>query len=133
MTTKKTDTKRTRLAKLEGDLSASAGVATVQDYKAVLTARAEGYAEHVADMTIAPALAGWAERMEARYGPTVKVWHQVLPWLEALMVVRYGEAIEHWPDETTNADVGRANDWELGKEEPYAVAQARTMSLEGGS
>lgn len=124
--------KRTReLGAMEGDLAAQPEKATIDGYRALIAARADAYAEHVAGMSIDPAITGWAERMAQRYGPTVKVWHQTLPWVEALMVVRYGEAIEHWPDTMTTADLGRADDWEHGREEPEAAARARTMSLEG--
>jgi len=104
---------------------------SIQDYEGVLAARRIAYAEHLKAAHVDPALKAWAERMAVRDGPTVKVWHNDLPWLEALMVVRYGEAVEHWPSATTIADWGRATDWEAGKEIPFAVVRAATMNLSG--
>lgn len=112
----------------------------IEEYKDVLAARRIAYAAHVKGMTVDPALRAWAERMSTR-GKTVRVWHQDLPWLEALMVIRYGEAIDgvdakgekvqHWPSAFAIADYGRAKDWEEGREEPSPVERARTMNLSG--
>jgi hypothetical protein len=93
-------------------------------YQDVLKERHAAYQKHLNAMQVDGALRAWAERMTARYGPTVKVWHNVLPWIEALLVVRYGEAVEHWSSATTVADYGRAADWESGKEIPFPVTQA---------
>lgn len=110
------------------------GVATtVEQYKAVLAARKEAFAAHVSQPGFAdPALHAWAARMAMRANSkTVKVYHNELPWLEALMVVRYGEAIDFWPDHTSIADYGRAMDWESGKEIPEAFIRGRVMNLSG--
>jgi len=100
-------------------------------YRKLLELRAVAYAAAVAALHVDPAIKAWAERMEARTGPTVKVHHNVLPWVEALLVVRYGEAVEHWPGATTVADYGRALDWESGKNIPEPVRIAHTLKLEG--
>lgn len=57
----------------------------------------------------------WAARMSVKYGEKVKVWHNVLDWVSALYVVRWGEAVEHWPDVLTEKDIQRAHDWEGGR------------------
>jgi hypothetical protein len=80
-------------------------------------------------MTVDPALYAWAERMTAKQGKTVKVWHNELPWVEALMVVRYGEDVSSWPRATSVADHGRAMAWESGEKVPDAVVQASKLSL----
>lgn len=56
----------------------------------------------------------WAARMQAAYGLTVPVWNVPLPWLLALLVVRYGEAEYWWPAEFQPADIARALEWEAG-------------------
>ncbi len=87
-----------------------------KSYDEVLAERRDQYVAHLSSMHVDPALSAWAERMETAAGKqTVKVWHNELSWLAALMVVRYGEAVEHWPSATTIADWGRALDWESGK------------------
>jgi hypothetical protein len=124
-------------------LAAVASIATsTAEYRDVLKVRAAAYAEHLETMAVDPALKSWAQRMADRHkSPTVKVWHNTLPWLEALLVVRYGEAVDgvdakgkpikHWPKATTVADYGRAMDWESGKEIPEGVRVAHTLKLEG--
>ena len=111
----------------------SKGVAKwdIAAYRKLLELRAVAYAAAAQAMYVDPAIRAWAERMEARTGPTVKVAHNTLPWVQALLVVRYGEAVEHWPGATTVADYGRALDWESGKEIPEPVRTAHTLKLEG--
>lgn len=100
------------------------------EYSEVLEVRKKQYADHLLKMSVDPAVKAWSDRMESKYeSKTVKVWHNELPWLEALMVVRYGEAVEHWPLATTVADWGRALDWESEKEIPHAVIRAQSMKL----
>lgn len=99
------------------------------DYNKVLATRKRQYKEHISKMAfIDPALHAWAERMSAKHGSMVKVWHNQLDWLSALMVVRYGEAIEHWPQGTSVADHGCSQEWESGNI-PYSVEVASTLTL----
>lgn len=57
-------------------------------------------------------LDAWARLMTTKFGsPTVKVWANELPWLDALGVVRYGEAIDNWPQQWSEDDVRRAQRW----------------------
>lgn len=111
----------------------SAGVSRwdASAYRKLLELRKDAYAAAVEAMHVDPAIKAWAERMATRTGPAVKVNHNTLPWIEALLVVRYGEAVEHWPAATTIADYGRAKDWEDGKEIPEPVRVAHTLKLEG--
>jgi len=103
----------------------------VAAYRKLLDLRAVAYAAAVRVMHVDPAILAWAERMDARTGPTVKVHHNTVPWVQALLIVRYGEAVEHWPGATTVADHGRAMDWESGKEVPEPVRIAHALKLEG--
>jgi hypothetical protein len=80
--------------------------------KHILPARRAAYDAELASMTVPAELAAWAERMELRFGFTVRVWFNRLPWLAAFLVVRYGEAIDKWPDDFHEADVTRALEWE---------------------
>jgi hypothetical protein len=100
-------------------------------YRKLLELRKDAYAAAVEVMSIDPAIRQWAERMTLRFGHSVKVHHNTLPWVQALLVVRYGEAVEHWPGATTVADYGRAMDWESGKAIPEPVRVAHTLKLEG--
>lgn len=82
----------------------------------VLPTRREAYALHVTQMPVPDDLNAWVAWMTDHCGsPTVKVWHNTLPWLEALMVVRYGEAIEFWPPAFSADDVLRAQEWSQGQ------------------
>lgn len=97
----------------------------MSEFEDLLETRKVDYASHISTMHVDPAIVAWAGRMQEREGSaTVKVWHNTLNWIEALLVVRYGEAVEHWPAATSIADWGRALDWENGKEIPEAVVKA---------
>jgi len=84
------------------------------DYLDLLDLRADAFRRHVAEMKVPDPLAAWAALMAKRYGPLVKVWKNKLPWLDALMVVRYGEDPMKWPPAFTEADVDRAMAWASG-------------------
>lgn len=85
------------------------------DYLDVLELRKDAYARHVAAMEVPAVLADWAEKMTKRYGPLLKVWKQRLSWLEALMVVRYGEDPMQWPPSFGPDDIDRALAWHKGR------------------
>lgn len=92
---------------------------SVKGYAAVCIERARAYAAHFATMDIHPYLILWSVEMEKKYGrTTVKVHHNYLPWLSALMVVRYGEAVEHWPAVASEKDVEKARAWRRGAQPP---------------
>lgn len=92
---------------------------SVKGYAALCIERARAYAAHFATMDLHPYLLLWSAEMEKKYGrATVKVHHNYLPWLSALMVVRYGEAVEHWPVEATEKDVEKARAWRRGAQPP---------------
>lgn len=81
----------------------------------LLRLRAQAYTRRVAAMTVPDDLSTWAGKMAKRYGPTVRVWEQELPWIEALLVVRYGEEPAHWPEAFTADDLNRATAWMKGR------------------
>ncbi len=94
--------------------------------------RAEWQA-HVDQMTVRPEIKFWEKSMINEYGPTIAVGRNRVSPLVGLMVVRYGEAIwsnvtgkleKFWPDEFSDADVQRANDWITGKRIPDKVIWA---------
>src|SRR5262245_16778555 len=72
----------------------------VLEYADVLALRADGYTRAV-DALVAiggvavDSLAKWAAAMEKRYGPTVLVWRNEVPWLQALLIGMYGEEPAH--------------------------------------
>ncbi len=76
----------------------------------------ERYAAHMKAMHIQPELKEWAQFMTARYGAKVQLhFSHYTDWVLALMIVRWGEAEEHWPEEFTDKDVRRAVSWYKGK------------------
>ena len=95
---------------------------SAKQYAALCIERARQYAAKVQSMTIPLYLHTWAKDMAARYGKTVvKVHHNYAPWIEAFLVTRYGEAVEHWPDQLSEKDLERARDWKT-KRPPSVVA-----------
>ncbi len=85
------------------------------DYLDLLELRADAFRRHVAGMEVPTKLREWAGLMTKRFGPLVQVWRNRLPWLPALMVVRYGEDPMKWPPAFTDADVDRALAWASGE------------------
>lgn len=89
--------------------------ATAKAYAALCIERARAYQAKVQAMTVPLYLTVWANEMAVKMGKAVvKVHHNYLPWLEAFLVTRYGEAVEHWPAAVTEQDVERARDWKTG-------------------
>lgn len=89
--------------------------ATAAQYAGVCIARARDYAAHLATMAVHPYLQIWAIEMTSKHGTaTPKVHHNYLPWIAALMVARYGEAVASWPAATSDDDVKRAREWKTG-------------------
>lgn len=79
--------------------------------------RRAAFAEHAKAIAKAsPELSEFAEQMATRYGARVIVWHNVVSWAVAFLIGRYGEAIEHWPDELSDGDRQRLADWQR---DPY--------------
>lgn len=69
----------------------------------------------LAAMSTPDELIAWESRMMMRYGTsTVQVWRAPVPWLIALLVVRYGEAEYWWPNAFSRDDLLRAMTWEGG-------------------
>jgi hypothetical protein len=94
------------------------------DYIDLLALRADAYRRHIEKMDVPERLADWAQRMTKRYGPVVKVWRNRLPWLSALMVVRYGEDPIQWPPAFTDEDIDRADAWARGRRQRLTEVSA---------
>ncbi len=83
---------------------------------AALKAREIECEEKLKGIIVPPPLREWAAVMTVRTGSeTVKVGHNQLPWITALLVVRYGEATNHWPAAFTPDDLKRAYGWQQGR------------------
>ena len=118
------------------------------DYAELCKLRAAAFIEQTEKMAVPDALEQWSRKMEyralnsgvydewcekndimpsdaekARWAKTTGVHAHRIPHLAALMVVRYGEALDFWPDEFSEADIKRAQDWLDGKT-PDAVINA---------
>lgn len=88
--------------------------ATAKQYAATCIERAQAYEAKIKTMQMPLYLDVWVKEMEARTGKVrIKAHHNLLPWLAAFLVSRYGEAVEHWPDTVTERDVQRAREWKL--------------------
>ena len=48
-----------------------------------------------------------------------------LPWATAYMVIMYGEAVAHWPDEFTDSDLERLENWRAGRDTPRELVLAQ--------
>jgi hypothetical protein len=96
---------------------------TALPYAALCDLRRSAYAEAVAAMTVPDEIKNFAAAMTAKSGATIQVWRARLPWIEALMVVRYGEEPKHWPAAFDAADIKRALLW-LAGDTPAAVVWA---------
>ena len=90
-------------------------------YSIKLDLRATAYRARVGTMVVPPQLASWAKTMAKRYGPEVRIHQNTLPWLEALMVARYGEEPAHWPAAFSADDVTRAIAWMRKGRQPRGV------------
>lgn len=120
-----TDAEQVRYFQIQDELVANRVMdeRTAKDYAAVCCERARAYAQHLATMAVPAYLHLWAAEMAAQHQKAaVKVHHNYLPWLAALLAVRYGEAVEHWPATVTEQDIERAREWKVGKRVPSAVS-----------
>lgn len=118
-----TDGELTRCYQIEDELveARTMDQTTAKQYAAVCIERARVYAARLTTMMMPSYLSVWANEMAAATGKSsVKVHHNYLPWLEALMVVRYGEDASCWPAAVTEKDVERARRWKRG-EQPSVV------------
>lgn len=96
-----------------------------RQYAEIMVERRVQYAKFLRDNKVPEVIRDWAGRMSHRYGRLVKVWHNELDWISALYVVRWGEAVEHWPAQLTEKDIERAFRWEKG-ETPAAITYLKT-------
>lgn len=90
----------------------------------LLALRRSVYAEHVRQMTVRPEVQRWAATMAALHPNGAKVWDNRLSWIEALLVVRYGEDTRHWPQTFSDGDVARAQAWLQQEKIPTGVSPA---------
>ena len=93
-----------------------------QEYEATCAGRRAEYRARLDGFTISDGLKGWAADMTARFGPLVQVWNHRLDWITALAVVRYGEAVDHWPSDFSEDDERRAWKWLKEGTPPEGVA-----------
>lgn len=63
----------------------------------------------------------WESGMIHRKGPKVLVHKDEVDWPLALMIIRYGQGIEHWPMEFSPLDIQRARQWAERNETPSGV------------
>jgi len=89
-------------------------------YEDLCKLRRQAWAAHLATMTPDEKLLAWEATMVKRHGPKVQAHANALPWLTALMVVRYGEAINFWPEAFSEKDLRRAIEWKDGQV-PFGV------------
>lgn len=57
----------------------------------------------------------WKDAMQKKHGPAVVVHGMILGWINALFVVRYGQAEWFWPGALTADDLKRAQRWLAGE------------------
>lgn len=86
-------------------------------YPEVCRLRRAAYTEHLDQHGLREALAEFRAAMEANHGALAQAWHNVVPWDVAFMVGRYGEAIDYWPTELSEADAARLKEWGTGPAE----------------
>lgn len=113
-----TQQEQVRCFQIEDELVAARvmDAATATAYAAVCIERARAYEAKIQTMTIALYFTTWALEMAALRGKSIiKVHHNYLPWLAGFLVTRYGEAVDAWPDATTDEDVKRAREWKTGQ------------------
>lgn len=87
----------------------------------LLALRRAVYTEHCRQMDTRPEIISWAVKMGALHPGGIQVWENKLGWLEALMVVRYGEDTRHWPNALSDADAQRASRWMTKGHTPIGV------------
>lgn len=80
---------------------------SLDGYKQLATMRRAAYREHARSMKIGPEIGGLIGDLAKRFGPKVKVWHNVVDWTVAILIARYGEAPEHWPKQFSGDDERR--------------------------
>ena len=84
--------------------------------------RRAAWRAHYASMDVNDQIVAWAAQMAATYGPVVKAHANAVSWPVALLIARYGEAIDvadpktgelrpFWPQAFTKDDVKRAMEW----------------------
>lgn len=118
-----TDDEQVRFIKIKKALVANRvmDAHNANEYAGTCIERARAYDTKLLSMPVAAYLKEWAKEMTAQHEtPFTKCHHNYLPWLAALMVVRYGEAVDQWeplreadPDHD-QADIDRALRWQAG-------------------
>lgn len=97
----------------------AAGKSTDTYLAALAEDRRQRWDAWLAQMDVPSELTAWAAAMTMKHKAAhVKVYRNVLPWLLALLVVRYGEAEYFWPHEFGPDDLQRAENWYSGKDVP---------------
>lgn len=91
------------------------------------------WASLVAGLSVPDALKVWELEMSTRHrSATVQIWRNHVPWITALLIVRYGEAEYYWPEAFDAEDLTRAQAWARGKvPEGVTWAQLHPVPVEG--
>jgi hypothetical protein len=101
------------------DTMHAAGKSPAEYLVAVNADRRQRWEAWLLQMEVPEALTAWAAAMTMlEKSATVRVHRNQVPWIVALLVVRYGEAEHFWPHAFSDADVQRAQDWYSGKNVP---------------
>lgn len=95
--------------------------------KRLFALRLAAFSEAVAEMTVPDELQKWAKLMKEFYPGGVAIHGNKMPWLEALMVVRYGEDTRSWPTEFSAGDLQRADTW-LREKHPEGASYPQATS-----
>ncbi len=118
-------------------------------YGELCSLRRTAYEEFASTMTVRSEVDEWARRMEfrhlnsgeyevwcdrnqivgndadkAQWSKTVGIWANRVSMVVALLIVRYGEAIDNWPNKFTDLDVARCHKWLVEGKIPGSVISA---------
>jgi hypothetical protein len=73
-----------------------------------------------------------SEMVSQRQNAKVKMWANVLPWDQAFLVARYGEAVEQWPTDIGDGDELRAWRWVQQGDTPAGITYLAPSKSLGG-
>ena len=93
--------------------------------------RAAVFTEAAKHVQVPAEITQWAADMTMVSGKaTTRCWWSEYPWIVALLVARFGENPEKWPDRLNGDDVRRAREWMAG-DAPEAIAFGTAQALLG--
>ena len=82
------------------------------NYEDLKYLRRMAYKRTVRSLKVPKEIKEWVAKQEKLHGKRVRVWFNEMGWLEALMVVRYGEDPVQWPPELGKEDIRRVQRWD---------------------